>query len=61
MKENHESEMKNEKNNPGGSRACAPENEQEQVSVSKEALVDGAELTKVVHPPRRLKTPGEIS
>lgn len=52
--------MKNEKNNTGGSRACAPENEQEQVSVSKETLAGGAELTKVVHPPRRLKTPGEI-
>ena len=60
MKENQELEMNTEKKNTGGSRACAPENEQEQVSVSKETLADGAELTKVVHPPRRLKTPGEI-
>ena len=60
MKENYQTDMTPEKNNTGGSRACAPENEQEQVSVSKETLPGGAELTKVVHPPRRLKTPGEI-
>ncbi len=44
-------------------RVRAPEeaqNGRELVSVSKETLPDGSERTTVVHPPRRLKTPGEI-
>lgn len=36
------------------------ENGRDSVSISKSTLPDGAERTQVVHPPRMLKTPGEI-
>lgn len=51
-----------------GARADAPapespkmgKNGRESVSVTKKRLADGAEVTTVVHPPRMLKTPGQI-
>ncbi len=52
-----------EKTQGAHTRVRAPEETQdgrELVSVSKETLPDGSERTTVVHPPRKLKSPGEI-
>jgi hypothetical protein len=45
----------------GGSRSQEEaEVDRDRVAISKESLSDGGEVTRVVHPPRYLKAPGQI-
>ena len=60
---NKEKTPKSVENTSQGSRVRAPEAAQpnrDKVSVSKDILSDGSERTRVMHPPRMLRTPGQI-